>query len=874
MSIAPFALRRERRHDRLCGKAARRRRMLAPCRRGFGGATRTGLAMQRFSIRTILLLLVLVVALPLAAGLAHLTQQRLAGRTEFALEVARGSAQSARALIDLVIAEAQGLAARLASHDCAAVANFDLGPYAYLGTLALVDRTGAVICRSGPVPSTHPISIGKTAEFRHVSATRTFAMGDPSEGPLSGRWEVLVVQPRFDARGDWVGAVAVAIDLAGLEELLQRRLLDARDVIAVTTADGSRYLARTIEPAKWIGRKVELPPALVASIVKDGERTLRRIGIDGRHRLGAIERVAATGWFVYAGLDGERVVANIVAQQRAAAIAFAAIVAGALLLGLWLSHRIARPIAALAEAAPAANDADAPTHVPVGGPKEVAAVARRLNEAAAARFAAEADLRKIERLNRHFLQYSTVVYARVGADGRYQSANRIWLELFSEPGVDVVGRHFGEFVLPEEAVRRREQLAEVIRTKQPVTREQETTTRRGRRAFVSTLFPILDESGAVEAVGIVAIDVTERRDAERAREQFNAILTRVTEAVPVCLSYIDADERFAWTNSRNAERLGLARDWIVGRAVRDVMPDRYAEVAPLIAMVREGKTLHDEVTWPDGNDGSLIYERISMPDFDANGGYRGHTVVWLDVTERKRAAEREHDYAERMRALSRRLLEAQEAERRAIARELHDEVGQALTAVQAMLQALARTTKDVDAAARIAENEKSVNRVIDEIRSASMRLRPSVLDDLGLVPALRWLAAQQGRAAGLEIALALDALSADVPPQIATACFRIAQEAITNAIRYARAHRVQLRLAERGDDLAIEIADDGAGFALGAMQARAAAGEASGITGMRERAELLGGTFEIDAAPGRGTVVRALFPLVERSAEHAAAHAG
>lgn len=232
-----------------------------------------------------------------------------------------------------------------------------------------------------------------------------------------------------------------------------------------------------------------------------------------------------------------------------------------------------------------------------------------------------------------------------------------------------------------------------------------------------------------------------------------------------------------------------------------------------------------------------------------------------------RVAERTFELAEvteRLQSLSRRLMQVQETERRLIARELHDEIGQSLTAVALNLQSCHDLLGASPVAASIQESVELVDRVLQQARDLSLELRPSLLDDLGLVDALGWHVQRQAERARLDARLVTDGLTVRPPPEIETACFRVAQEALTNVVRHAGASRVTVELREDGDSLELVVRDDGAGFEVAGARRRAVHGESLGLLGMEERVLLAGGRMSIDSAPGQGTTLRARFPLAFR----------
>ncbi len=224
------------------------------------------------------------------------------------------------------------------------------------------------------------------------------------------------------------------------------------------------------------------------------------------------------------------------------------------------------------------------------------------------------------------------------------------------------------------------------------------------------------------------------------------------------------------------------------------------------------------------------------------------------------------DTSEQMERLAAQVISAQEEERRRVARELHDEAGQALTAVIIGLERGLATMPDVYSADLPIQPRQLISNLrdlaaqtLDEVRKLALELRPSVLDDLGLVAALRQYVRATEERSGLETQLTvvgLDEGAERLPPAVETALFRIAQEALTNAIRHARARAVQVRLRRTDDQVSLEVRDDGVG--LGAVPP--GDGEHLGMFGMRERARLLGGDFYAHPVSPSGTLVRVMLP--------------
>ena len=228
-----------------------------------------------------------------------------------------------------------------------------------------------------------------------------------------------------------------------------------------------------------------------------------------------------------------------------------------------------------------------------------------------------------------------------------------------------------------------------------------------------------------------------------------------------------------------------------------------------------------------------------------------------EVAERQQAQEALLVERERLQALSRRLADAQETERRFIARELHDEIGQVLTGLKLLLETGGRASSDT-AAAHMAEAQELVGQLLDRVRDLSLDLRPTMLDDLGLLPALMWLVRRFAGQTGIQVALDESGIDRPLSSDVETAAYRIVQEALTNVARHSQATEATVRMWVEGDALHVQVEDRGKGFDAGAAYARY---ESMGLVGMRERAVALGGELVIESVPGSGTQITAELPL-------------
>ena len=298
---------------------------------------------------------------------------------------------------------------------------------------------------------------------------------------------------------------------------------------------------------------------------------------------------------------------------------------------------------------------------------------------------------------------------------------------------------------------------------------------------------------------------------------------------------------------RRMAMLGIADQ--IGDINESQLNDGKEEVQKTFAQVRRGLTIAIGLTVGLG----LLLAAFSI-----------HKILALETKTAEHYKEISDARAE-LKQLSARLVEAQENERRSISRELHDEVGQALTGVlveMANLSTLIRN-RDLDAVAvKTDEIKKLLENSISVVRNMALLLRPSMLDDLGLLPALQWHAREVSKRTGIRVKVAAEQVSEDLPEEHKTCVYRIVQEALHNSVRHSGARNVRVTVSQEDGHLLLSIEDDGAGF-------NPQLERGLGLLGMQERVSYLGGRFQVDSAPGRGAALRVALPLAESGVQRA-----
>jgi PAS domain S-box-containing protein len=379
-------------------------------------------------------------------------------------------------------------------------------------------------------------------------------------------------------------------------------------------------------------------------------------------------------------------------------------------------------------------------------------------------------------------------------------------------------------------------------------------------------------------IGMVQ-DITRRKRAEEALRQsdqrYKDFISHSHEGVwrlelkqpiPINLPAKEILERLmqygyiAECNLAHARNFGFATpEEMVGIRLRDLIPASDTErLESFRGSARSGwqdRTVEFRSRDKSGNLKHFLRTEIPIVE---NGMLVHVWGITRNITELKRAEEERQRSLEQLRALAARLQSIREEERKRVAREIHDQLGQALTAIKIDLSSLVRELPagEKQPSKRTSSILQLVDESIQSVRRISTELRPGILDDLGLVAAIEWAGEDFQARTGTTCQLDLPPEDIPVDAECATAIFRIFQETLTNVARHADAGKVDVRVAREGGDLILEVHDNGKGISTDKL----ANGEALGILGMRERAMLLGGEITISSPPGNGTTVRVRIP--------------
>lgn len=398
----------------------------------------------------------------------------------------------------------------------------------------------------------------------------------------------------------------------------------------------------------------------------------------------------------------------------------------------------------------------------------------------------------------------------------------------------------------------------------PPNHDTRVITKTGEVRWIRITARVIQYHGA-QAMLSTAFDITERRRAVEALQKSEELFRSLTETTTAWV-YIIQDNRFCYVNAAAEKGIGYTRQELASMTFDQVgHPDE-------IEWSRERFAGRHDGTENPINLEVRVFTRTGEMRWLAVAAkiieYQGKRAVLntaFDITDRKLAEEQLKISEQRLHQLAGYLQTAREQERSSIAREIHDELGQAMTALKMDLAWLTKQvpSEQTSLHERLRGMNDLANDTIKTVRRLATQLRPGVLDDLGLLAALEWQAQEFQTRTGIICDFTPDVEINDLAPEHATALFRICQESLTNVARHAQATQVNIHLWGEDNHLLLEIKDNGRGITIN----ETTNSRSFGLLGMQERAFLLGGEFQLTGRPNQGTTVTARIPLSQSMAK-------
>lgn len=425
-------------------------------------------------------------------------------------------------------------------------------------------------------------------------------------------------------------------------------------------------------------------------------------------------------------------------------------------------------------------------------------------------------------------------------------------------GASLVGKSCSNLPFPPANLRVCELiLRKVFRTGRPQRYEFPLPSAVGETHHEVRFVPEFSPSGAVAAVLAIGRDITEAKEVVRTLREREKVLAELLDNSPDVMARVDPNLRLLFVNAAWTRMTGIPRKSALGKTCHELGLSPSAVALQKRALRRVLKTatpVTTEFTLQSAQ-GLMALEAVNVPEFDAN---RVSSILMIgrDITDRKRIQELSARSEQDIHRLTARLVTAQEQERRRIARDLHDSIGQLLSALAAEIGS---TALDLNisgpARQRLQAARESALRIVEEARRIARQLHPAIVEDLGLAKSLQSLCDEFSQRTGIPAAFAVRGASSPVPIEVAACAYRIGQQALNNVGSHARAKHASVRLS-LSHSLQLSIRDDGIGFDRSSVS-----DGGLGLISMSERARMAGGKLWVKSQPGQGTAVRLELPL-------------
>ncbi len=443
--------------------------------------------------------------------------------------------------------------------------------------------------------------------------------------------------------------------------------------------------------------------------------------------------------------------------------------------------------------------------------------------------------------------------------GRIQHFNRTCQKLTGYSLEEVKGRYLCDFLIaPADIEKTKEALAGAANQSETqwLTKDRCPLLIRWSHSIAH------DEAGAAEALIWTGVNQTDRAEAQQRAEQGAATIEALMQSATQGIAAIDRDGKIAIVNRTLAEMFGYQQNELLGQPVEKLIPQRLRNLdqAYRAAWFQRPSSGPKRASWdPYGlrKDGSEFPVEVSLSHLQLGEIELGVTFV-ADITDRMKTQEALRQHEEQLRRLTNRLLAAQESGNRQVARELHDSISQQLAALGMELSAVRRTSKIPRAIVEsLGAIEKRAAQLAVEIHRTSRRLHPAVLEELGLVAALKEECRAFSQQTGLPVRFSAEGVPESIPPEIALCLYRVAQESLHNIRKHSGATAVEVRLTSDAKGLILNVDDTGDGFDVN----EARKGGGLGLVTMEERVRAVNGDFTIASQPTRGTQVRVFLPV-------------
>ncbi|HNZ65152.1 MAG TPA: PAS domain S-box protein [Smithella sp.] len=458
-----------------------------------------------------------------------------------------------------------------------------------------------------------------------------------------------------------------------------------------------------------------------------------------------------------------------------------------------------------------------------------------------------------------FLAQSSQVGFYIMQNGRFKFINSHFRDYTGYSDEEMLKMNPTFFILPEDRRKTAKNAIMMLKEQRFTPYEYRIVTKDGRIKWIMETVMSIKFKGKRAILGN-SMDVTERKEASRRLEELEALESSILDAIPQAVVGLH-ERRINFANHAVKVIFGWHREELIGKSIRIIYrseeeADKIGEI--FYSSLEKQRTYETEFPCRC-KDGREIICRMKASRIGEKLREKRIVVTFEDITAQKKAQEELERSQQDLRNLSAHLQSVREEESTRVARKIHDELGQSLTALQMDLSWLENRLPD--SSKNIREKTQSMSELVDatieSVHKITMELRPSLLDDLGLPAAIEWQAGDFQKRSGIRCQANIHCNVDMIGKNLATSIFRIFQETLTNIARHSKATQCKVALIEKGGELCLEVTDNGVGITQWQIEDP----QSFGMIGMRERAHLWGGTVHVRNIKPSGTMVRVIIPL-------------
>ncbi len=453
--------------------------------------------------------------------------------------------------------------------------------------------------------------------------------------------------------------------------------------------------------------------------------------------------------------------------------------------------------------------------------------------------------------------------ALIDRNFRILNINKFLCKLLGFREQELIGRHFTEISHPDEIPEEMELSRKIFEGQiSKYSIEKRLRKKSGEYAVLRVIATIIRDKNNRPLYGLgMAEDITERKRIQAKLHEQQQTLNKIISSAPLTVILMDMNGKIRFIEGKGLEKSGMAARDFVGKSA-------YHYFGKLSFRKPDGSYQKVSQAYQEGLKGkhsigitffrNVYFDNRIFPFRDSSGKIAGLINIAMDITEQELADKKIKEYAAKLQSLSHELVRTQEKERRKIARELHDDIGHMLTTLDLKLNMAGEEENIENRRNYLGDAVQLLRRIMQQSRQITSDLRIPLLEELGLVPAVRSFVKQQEKNTGLKILLKTNADLERLDMDTEIQCYRIIQEAVTNVIKHASASRVKIEICKSRQRLKISVTDNGSGFNPEKARERAMEGKALGLSGMEERAVMAGGHLKIETVTGAGTKISAI----------------